>query len=324
MGGGKAEAGQRLRKSHLGTLAATEREIVSGQQAITWRNDETEKMWCDMRVEGGLIVRKINGQRRTDDTSGQTLMDSVPVGEWWQHRLSGSDLGLAVTGKGVITYTHTHTTRSLPICLWLCLALTQYYQSHHSSHVILLRGTNWTLSLQDGLGTQVIFYPSSHQRVRRRKKMREKQWRRGTRIYLHSPHVQNMLVQLPQAKGTMDAYTAPASASSYLQEFAVHKVLHEADLHKPHKAHRGHLLVWVHMVLPDLGHRNHHNDLLVVLLHLCMELKMEAHRDHCLPHMEHLVVGCFLLDIPPITDISKFFLQHYIYLIVTVPCRFRI
>lgn len=31
-------------------------------------------------VEGGLIVRKMNGQKGTDDTSGKTLMDSVPVG----------------------------------------------------------------------------------------------------------------------------------------------------------------------------------------------------------------------------------------------------
>lgn len=40
------------------------------------------KIWCETRggVEGGLIVRKMNGQRRTGDTSGRTLMDSVPVG----------------------------------------------------------------------------------------------------------------------------------------------------------------------------------------------------------------------------------------------------
>lgn len=31
-------------------------------------------------VEGGLIVRLMNGDRGTGDMSGQTLMDSVPAG----------------------------------------------------------------------------------------------------------------------------------------------------------------------------------------------------------------------------------------------------
>lgn len=221
-------------------------------------------------------------------------------------------LGLSCNRK-MGNHIYTHTTHSSPICLSLCLALTQNYHSHHSSHVILLRGTIWTLSLQDCLGTQVIFYPSSHTRVRGRKKMREKQWRRGTRIYLYSPRVRNMLVQLPQAKSTMDAYTAPVSASCYLLDFVVHRVLREVDLHKLHKAHRGHLLVWVHMVLLDLGLHNHHRDLLVNLLHLCMGLKMEIHRDHCLPHTEHLVVGCFLLGSPEVTENSTRFIWQLQY-----------
>lgn len=91
--------------------------------------------------EGGLIVRKMNGERGTGDTLGQTLMDSVPVGNDGN---TGSDLGFAATGNSVITHTHvqTYTHKLLPICLLLCLALTQYYQSHHSSCVILLRDTN--------------------------------------------------------------------------------------------------------------------------------------------------------------------------------------
>lgn len=86
------------------------------------------------RREHGLIVRKMNGGIGTGDTLGQTLMDSVPVGDCRQHKLSGSDLGLAVTRN----ISHTHT----PICLTLCLPLTQYYPAHHSSRVILLRDTN--------------------------------------------------------------------------------------------------------------------------------------------------------------------------------------
>lgn len=86
------------------------------------------------RREDGLIVRKMNGGIGTGDTLGQTLMDSVPVGDCRQHKLSGSDLGLAVTRN----ISHTHT----PICLTLCLPLTQYYPAHHSSRVILLRDTN--------------------------------------------------------------------------------------------------------------------------------------------------------------------------------------
>lgn len=31
-------------------------------------------------MEGGLIVREMNGEREKGDTSGQTLMDLVPVG----------------------------------------------------------------------------------------------------------------------------------------------------------------------------------------------------------------------------------------------------
>lgn len=40
------------------------------------------KIWCETRegVEGGLIVRKRNGERGSGDTTGLTLMDSVPVG----------------------------------------------------------------------------------------------------------------------------------------------------------------------------------------------------------------------------------------------------
>lgn len=140
---------------------------------------------------------------------------------------------------------------------------------------------------------------------------------------LHFPHVHNMPAQLPQARSTVDAYTAPVSTYSYLQECGVHRVLHEVVLHNPHKVHQGHLLVWVHIVLPDLGLHNRHKDLLVDLLPLRMKLRVDAHRDHCLPRTEHLVVGCLLLDSPPEIDKGKRFLQHFIYLTVTAPCRFR-
>lgn len=168
------DKGQGLRRSHL----SAEGDSV-GQEAITWIRGGTETK-CEDGVRwgeewrsggGGLIVRKMNGERETGDTSGQTLMDFYTAGSG-SHM--GSDWGLAATGNSVITHKYTHTTHSLPICLLLCLALTQYYRSHRSSRVILLRGTNWTLSLHDCLGTQFIFYPSSRQRVREREKPRQR------------------------------------------------------------------------------------------------------------------------------------------------------
>lgn len=72
------------------------------------------------------------------DRSGKTVMDSVPVG-------SESYIGYQVLScyRNRCNHTHTHTcTHSLPICHLHCLALTQYYPSHHSSCVILLRDTN--------------------------------------------------------------------------------------------------------------------------------------------------------------------------------------
>lgn len=155
----RLQLGQGWTKGHVSKME---------QEAITWicgrREEHCER--CGEEQRGGLIVRKMNGERGTGDTLGQTLMDSVPVGNDGN---TGSDLGFAATGNSVITHTHTHvqtyTHKLLPICLLLCLALTQYYQSHHSSCVILLRDTNWTLSLHDCQGTWVIFYPSSHQRA---------------------------------------------------------------------------------------------------------------------------------------------------------------
>lgn len=120
-------------------------------------------------VKGGLIVRKMNGGIGTGDTLGQTLMDSIPVGDCRQQKLSGSDLGLAVTRNSVISHAHAHTHShkyTTPICLILCLPLTQYYPAHHSSRVILLRDTNWTPSQHDCQATWVIFHPSLHHRVR--------------------------------------------------------------------------------------------------------------------------------------------------------------
>ena len=45
-------------------------------------NEVLGNMACEMRggVVGGLTVRKMNEERGMGDTSGQTLMDSVPVG----------------------------------------------------------------------------------------------------------------------------------------------------------------------------------------------------------------------------------------------------
>lgn len=106
---------------------------------------------------GGMIFRK---GRRDSDGSGRTMIDSV---------LAGSDVALATgfwaaTATGVITRTHTF---SLPICHFHSLALTQYYPSHHSSCVIPLRDTNWTLSLHDCLATWLISHPSFEPGVRK-------------------------------------------------------------------------------------------------------------------------------------------------------------
>lgn len=57
-----------------------------------------------------------------------------------------------------------------------------------------------------------------------------------------------------------------------------------------------------HTALPDLGLRKHHKDLLVDVLHHRMELKGDDHRDHCLPRMEHQVVGGLQRDSPAVTD----------------------
>lgn len=53
----------------------------------------------------------MNGGIGAGDTLGQTLMDSVPVGDCRQHKLSGSDLGLAVTRN--ISHTHPHLSHTL-------------------------------------------------------------------------------------------------------------------------------------------------------------------------------------------------------------------
>lgn len=50
-----------------------------------------------------MIVRKMNGERGTGDTLGQTLMDSVPVGNDGN---TGSDLGFTATGNSAITHAH--------------------------------------------------------------------------------------------------------------------------------------------------------------------------------------------------------------------------
>lgn len=113
------------------------------------------------------------------------------------------------------------------------------------------------------------------------------------RAHLQSPHVQNRPVPLPQGRGTAEA--APVSAYSYLQERGVHNVLHEAVLHEavlreavlreavhrnpPHNARRGHPLVRAHTALLDPGLRKHHNEPLVDVVHLRMELRGIAHRD---------------------------------------------
>lgn len=77
--------------------------------------EKKNKMEQEGRRDGrGLIVRKMNEQRGTGDTLGQTLMDSLPVGS---DSNKGSNLGLAVTGNSVITHTY--------ICLIHCSALTQ-------------------------------------------------------------------------------------------------------------------------------------------------------------------------------------------------------
>lgn len=128
----------------------------------------------------------MNGEIGTGDTLGHTLMDSVPVGDCRLHKLSGSDLGLAVTRN----ISHTHPL----ICLTLCLPLTQYYPAHHSSHVILLRDTNWTPSQHGCQGTRVIFHPSLHIIERERKGAMKKA---NGNLFLQSPHSQKKAAPQP-------------------------------------------------------------------------------------------------------------------------------
>ncbi len=80
--------------------------------------------------------------------------------------------------------------------------------------------------------------------------------------------------------------------------------LHEAARRNLHKARRGQHLVQAHTALPDPELHNRRNDLLVDVLHQSMDLRGDAHKDHCLLHMEREVVGCLLLDSP--TGMDKF------------------
>lgn len=98
------------------------------------------------------------------------------------------------------------------------------------------------------------------------------------------------------------SYPAAVSAYSYLHGQGVHNVHHEAVHRNPHKAHLGHPLVQAHTALPDLVLHKRHKDLLVAVLHQRMELRGDAHRDHRLPRMEHVVVDFLLLDSPTVMD----------------------
>lgn len=126
------------KKDERALLPACEMGIpLSGNQI--WQ----EKKGAEERRCKGRADCQKNEWRDRDRRHFRPNLDGFcPCGDCRQHKLSGSDLGLAVTRNSVISHAHAFTHTHPPICLTLCLPLTQYYPAHHSSHVILLRDTN--------------------------------------------------------------------------------------------------------------------------------------------------------------------------------------
>lgn len=157
---------------------------------MKWCQEKGGGTWGGMIFRKGRVLERWRQRRFGQDNDG-----FCPSGEW---RYIGHWV-LSCYGNRC-NHTHTHTF-SLPICHFHSLALTQYYPSHHSSCVIPLRDTNWTLSLHDCLATWLIFHPSFEPGVRKTRG-EERQWRGTRRARRQSCHVWIIPVRLREANGT--------------------------------------------------------------------------------------------------------------------------
>lgn len=192
--------GKDIQERRESPLPAWEMGIPSSENKILQEKKGAEERRCKGRVD----CQKNEWRNRDRRHFRPNLDGFCPCGDCRQHKLSGSDLGLAFTRNSVISHTHTHVCAltHTHICLILCLPLTQYYPAHHSSHVILLRDTNWTPSQHGCQGTWVIFYPSLHRRVSEKGGGK---WKSTIRAFLQSPCIQNKPVHLQGAPASSAA-----------------------------------------------------------------------------------------------------------------------